>query len=273
MAGRADRQVDQIRVADDRFQVLRSLLTNRAKRRRQGLMVVQGVRPIESALRQGWEVDAFLTRTGRRLSSWAVGAMAASDASRVEVAADLFDELAERDAAGELLAVVRIRTSSLGDVSIGTDLLVVTCDRPASPGNLGSVIRSADAFGAGAVVISGHGADPFDPQAVRASTGSVFAVPIVEVPGFDDVAAWASAAGARLVAADEAGTPVATAALEVPLVLAVGNEGRGLSRAALNRCDAAVAIPIRGAASSLNVANAASILLYEVDRRRRANDP
>lgn len=273
MAGRAERQVDQIRVADDRFQVLRSLLGNRAKRRRQGLAVVQGVRPIRIALEQGWEVDAFLTRAGRRLSTWAVDAMAARDSNRVEVAAELFDELAERDEPGELLAVVRIRTAGLADVPLGDDLLVVACDRPTSPGNLGAVIRSADAFGAGAVVISGHGADPFDPQAVRASTGSVFAVPVVEVPGFGDVAAWASSAGARLVAADEAGAPLAGAPLDGPVVVAVGNEGRGLGRAALQRCDTVVAIPMRGAASSLNVANAASIVLYEVDRRRRANGP
>jgi TrmH family RNA methyltransferase len=149
---------------------------------------------------------------------------------------------------------------------------VVAFDRPVGPGNLGSVIRSADAFGAAGVVVTGHAADPYDPAAVRASMGSLFAVPVVRTSDLDALDAWlallrADAADLRVVGSStHAPTPLAEADLSRPLVLAVGNETRGLSHAWTERCDELVRIPMTGSASSLNVAAAAAILLHETMR-------
>lgn len=259
-----------IRSRDDRFQRLASLLSNRRQRREQGRLLVQGVRPITLALQHGWDVVELLEPEGGRRSQWASSTLGAAGAPVVPVAPALFAELAGKEDPADLLAVVRERRLGLAEVPAGDELLVVACDRPASPGNLGSIVRSADAFGATAVVVTGHAADPFDPASVRASTGSVFSVPVVTAASFTEVAGWAAGLSPRpsLVGADEGAEAVERANLSLPLVLAVGNEGRGLGRAARAACDHLVGIPMRGAASSLNVAAATAVVLYEVDRRR-----
>ncbi len=253
--------------------MLAALLTNRTQRHRRGQFLVQGVRPITRAVQAGWPIDALVIEPGRRRSSdWARDVVARAGASLVyEMDAALFRRLAEKDEPGELLLVARSEPRSLLDVRPHAAVRVLVCDRVASPGNLGTMVRSADAFGADAVVVAGHAADPFDPAAVRASTGSVFSVPVVQISSLGSVVDWVDAARdadvpVRVVGADELGTPITDSDLRGPIVLVVGAEGSGLSRAAVDLCDALVAIPMQGGASSLNVATAASILLYEVAR-------
>jgi 23S rRNA (uridine2479-2'-O)-methyltransferase len=173
-------------------------------------------------------------------------------------------ELSEKEDPSELLAVLELPPDDLERIPEDAGL-VVALDRPASPGNLGSIVRTADAFGADAVVVTGHAADPYDPHAIRASTGSVFALPVVRAGGPEDVDARLP--GIRVVGSSAAGeTPVADADLGRPLVLALGNETRGLSHAWRERCDQLIRIPTGGSADSLNVAAAAAILLYEAAR-------
>ncbi|WFR70989.1 TrmH family RNA methyltransferase [Prescottella defluvii] len=162
----------------------------------------------------------------------------------------------------------------LGRIPVTQDFLGVAFDRPTSPGNLGSVIRSADSFGAAGVIVTGHAADPYDSAAVRASTGSLFAVPTVRAPSPRDVAAWVEshrAAGVpiQIVGTDENGdADVYDVDLTLPTLLVVGNETTGLSAAWRDGVDRLVRIPMTGSASSLNAANAASVVLYEAMRQR-----
>jgi TrmH family RNA methyltransferase len=145
--------------------------------------------------------------------------------------------------------------------------LFVVLEQPTSPGNVGTIVRSADAFGAAGVIVTGHGADPYDPRAVRASVGTVFALPVALASGVAEVVdRWP---GLRLVGADEHGTPIADVDLDRPVAVAFGTESRGLSRTARERCDDLAAIPMTGSTTSLNVASAAAIVLYEVARRAR----
>jgi TrmH family RNA methyltransferase len=117
------------------------------------------------------------------------------------------------------------------------------------------------------VIVTGHAADPYDPRAVRASTGSLFAIPVVRVPSHREVLAWTNA---RLIATDERGdTELADADLTGPTVILVGNETVGLSAAWRDAAHQAVRIPISGAASSLNAAAAGTVVLYEAARQRR----
>ena len=146
-------------------------------------------------------------------------------------------------------------------------------DRPAGPGNIGTLIRSADAFGAGGVVVTGHAADPYDPRSVRASAGSLFAIPVVRVPSHREVLAWrdavAPAERPQLVATDEHGdVDVADADLTGPTYVVIGNETSGLSAAWREACDVTVRIAMTGSASSLNAASAATVVLYEAARQR-----
>ena len=261
-----------------RFQLLQTLLTNRTKRHRAGAFIVQGVRPITMAVDHGWDVRALVTDADRSLSAWARDVLkAASGAERIAMAPDLLAELSEKaEGSTELLAVVAMRPDDLARIPVGPDFLGAVLDRPTQPGNIGSVIRSADAFGAHGVVTTGHAADAYDPKSVRASTGSFFVTPVVRATGQDEVVDWVAAHRASgtpvvVVATDEAGeADVSAFDLTQPTLLLVGNETSGLSRAWREAADVTLRIPMTGTASSLNAANAASVVLYEARRQRLA---
>lgn len=258
------------------FQQWQALLTNRTKRQRAGEFLVQGVRPITLAVEHGWQVRALLYPDGQNLSRWSRDLLdRVGGASRVAVSPELLGELGGKDEdPPELLAVVGLPEDRLQRISRSADMLVMVFDRPTAPGNIGSLVRSADAFGAAGVIITGHAADPYDPKSVRASTGSMFTVPVVRVPSHRAVLDWADSLRAahipiEIVGTDEHGeAEIAEHDLTGPRLIAVGNETRGLSTAWRQSCDRMVRIPITGAASSLNAAAAATVVLYEAARQR-----
>jgi len=262
-----------------RFQQWQALLDNRTKRTRSGEFLVQGVRPINLALRNDWPLRALIYPADRGLSDWAGGVLADADpgVERVAMAPDLLAELAQKsDERQELLAVATLPADDLTRIPLpGNGFLGIVFDRPTSPGNIGTVVRSADAFGANGMIVAGHAADPYDPKAVRASTGSLFALPVVRVPAPATVLGWlAELRGAglavQLVGTDEGGSAdIADVDLTAPTLLVLGNETNGMSAAWREACDAVARIPIGGSASSLNAANAASVVLYEAARQRR----
>jgi TrmH family RNA methyltransferase len=258
-----------------RFQQWESLLSNRGKRQRAGEFLVQGVRPISLAAEFGWRFRALIYDAERPLSRWAVSLLDSVHTVRVSMAPGLLAELGEKaEGSPELVAVVEMPGDDLDRIEAGTDFLGIVLDRPASPGNIGSVIRSADAFGADGVIVTGHAADVYDPRSVRASTGSLFALPVVRSPSHREVAAWVAAQRSRgcpivLAGTDEHGDrDVFDCDFTQPTLLLVGNEAAGLSSAWRELCDLVVSIPSTGAASSLNAASAAAVALYEIARQR-----
>jgi TrmH family RNA methyltransferase len=258
-----------------RFQQFQALLGNRGKRQRNREFLVHGVRPITLAAEFGWPFRALIYDAERQLSAWARAMLADVPALHVAISPDLLAELDEKDAGPpELIAVVEMPADDLDRITAGPGFLGVLLDRPASPGNIGSIIRSADAFGADGIIVAGHAADVYDPRAVRASTGSLFARPVVRAPSHREVAAWVSAQRARgcpivLAGTDEHGdVDVFDADLTRPVLLLTGNETTGLTSAWRDLCDLTVKIPITGAASSLNAASATAAIFYEVARQR-----
>ena len=258
---------------DGRFQVLSSLLTSRNQRHRRGLFIVHGVRAVSQALATGWPVKAVAYNRHARFSRWAAQVIDQIDAEvAYELDADLMAQLSDKEEPSELLLVARIPERDYADLADRTSAAegpAVCClDRIQSPGNLGSIIRSADALGVRGLVLLGHSADPYDPRSVRASTGSVFSVPVLSAASVGEArAALASLAPAtRWLGAEETGQPIGRIDMTPPVVLVLGSEGRGLSRAARDVCDELVAIPMTGTASSLNVAVAAGILFHECRR-------
>ncbi|GLU47925.1 TrmH family RNA methyltransferase [Nocardiopsis ansamitocini] len=262
------------------FQQWQALLSNRTKRQRAGEFLVQGVRPISLAVEYRWPVRAVLYDMDRSLSRWAEDILyEVSGAQHVAMSPELLRELGEKDGADqtpELLAVVAMPSDELSRITVGPDFLGAVFDRPTSPGNIGTIMRSVDAFGGSGVIVSGHAADPYDPKAVRASTGSLFATPVVRAPSAKEVLAWVEEIRARgvalsLVGTDEDGdADISDHDLTGPSLLLIGNETSGLSAAWREACDTMVRIPMTGSASSLNAANAATVILYEAARQRGA---
>lgn len=260
-----------------RFQQWESLLNNRNKRSRAGEFLVQGVRPVSLAVQYEWRIRALIYDGERKLSQWAEELLRTVDAERISMAPDLLADLGEKnESVPEIIAVVEMPPDDLDRLRTDTNFLGVLFDRPTSPGNIGSIIRSADAFGAQGLIVSGHAADVYDPKSVRASTGSLFAVPAVRVPSPGNVMAWVDAQRAEgrpivLVGTDEKGEcDVFDFDLTQPALLLIGNETSGLSNAWRDLCDHTVSIPMTGSASSLNAANAATTVLYEAHRQRIA---
>ena len=267
-------RVLEVSTANTAFQRLDVLQRNRTKRHRYGEFVVEGVRALNGAIGGGWTIRAFAYARGRELSRWATGVLESSSAdTHFEIAPELFDRLSEKEEPSELLAVAAMRPDSLDRIPVEAGMTVVVVDRPGSPGNLGTIIRSCDAFGVTGLIATGHGVDLYDPGTIRASVGSFFAVPSLTLPSHREVVAWVGDVRASYPALAVVGTsahaPVTLRDFvwSSEVILVVGNETSGMSHAYRELCDAVVRIPMSGTATSLNAAVATSIALYE--RRSR----
>lgn len=257
------------------FQHLEVLKRNRHKRHVYQKFFVEGVRNINQMLSSGWEVESLCYCSERPLSRWAEELLEKRIAEKhVALSLPLMEKLSEREETSELLAIVKIPQGGLSRISCDKTPFVLLFDRPSSPGNLGSLIRSADAFGADGIVVTGHGVDIYDPQTIRASTGSFFHVPVVHVEGHHLLTAWfqelrSHHPSLQIIGTDENGDrTVSECDLTQPSIVMMGNETSGLSKALLELCDVTTKIPMTGSASSLNVACAGSIVMYEMIRQK-----
>lgn len=270
--------VVKIYTKNSEFQTIETLSRNRVKRNRAGVFFVEGVRPIDQALHNGWEIDALVFSRDKRLSDWAERVIEQSAAKKLyELPAHLMNELSQKEDPSELIALVTIPPDLLSRIPVRENPLVVVLDRPMLPGNIGTIIRSCDAFQVDGLVITGHSADLYDPETVRATTGSFFSLPAVRLPSHKELLPWIEQlkqrpGGLQLVGTSaKADTAIEDFDFTQPTLLVAGNETHGISESYRAMCDAMVTIPMAGYASSLNLSNATSILLYEIHRQRRRN--
>lgn len=186
----------------------------------------------------------------------------------VVVAEPVLATLADTVTPQGLVGVARLHTPALDEVLAGAQLVVV-CWQVADPGNLGALVRSADAAGADAVVCTAGSVDPRNPKAVRASAGSLFHLPVLADADPQVVLRACHERGLQLVAADAGGpTPYTDVDLARPTALLLGNEAHGLPGDVLAAADQVTHIPIHGRAESLNLAATAAVLVYEAARQR-----
>jgi TrmH family RNA methyltransferase len=256
------------------YQQWLALKTNRSKRHRLAQFIVEGTSAIDAAVQHGWVIEELLYPAGKVLSRWATEHLESNVASRnVEMSPALLGELTERHEGTELLAIARRRDVALEALGLREPWLVLVLDRPKSPGNVGSIIRSAVSFDAAAIVLTGHAADPFDPACVRASVGTLFDLPLVSLPSHSPLLAWVGEQKHRsrvtVVGTGQDGPELIDRAdLTGNLLLVLGNETHGLSQAYREACDRFVCLPTSARHSSLNVSAAAAIALYEARRQR-----
>jgi RNA methyltransferase, TrmH family len=203
---------------------------------------------------------------------------AAADASipTATVPARTFGELSDTVTPQGILAICRSVDVPLPQALTGAARLVVLCDQIRDPGNLGTVIRCADAFGADAVLVSADSVDVYNPKTVRASTGSIFHLPITVGVDLAETVATARTAGLAVLGADGAAEHTvaelaAAGKLAVPTLWVFGNEAWGLTAEHAALLDRLVALPLYGRAESLNLSTAAAVLLYATATAQRAD--
>ncbi len=269
-------RIVKIYAENNDFQYIETLRRNREKRQKNKEFFIEGVRPINQALQHNWQIRAFVYSREKKLSDWAESILARSQANEhYELRLPLLEKLSNKSEASELLAVVTMPEDNVERIPVSEKLLVVIFDRPASPGNLGTLIRSCDALHVDGLIITGHAVDLYDPETISATTGSFFALPTVRLPSQKELQPWLTALQQQfphmqLVGSDEdAEVDIAQHDFTFPTLLVVGNETWGMSASYRALCDIMVKIPMYGSASSLNVACATSIILYEIDRQRR----
>lgn len=257
-----------------RVKFLRSLQV-RKYREREGLYLIEGVRFVEEALDRGAPVDTLVYAPDLLVSDRARALIErVGPDRRLALAADVFASLSDRDQPQGIAASVRIVDPPLDALSLVDELLVVVAYHLADPGNLGSIIRTADAAGATGVIVVEPAVDLYDPQTVRATMGSLFALPIVRVGDEAALRAWYERVRAASLDPVIVGTSARGDRLyyEVdyvrPVVLLLGSEREGLGEEVRRGVDALVRLPMAGSATSINVSAAAAALLYEIVRQR-----
>lgn len=249
-------------------------LRRRRAREESGVTLVEGRAEIELAFAAGvrprslYYCPALASPDGPDLSDRA----RELGADVVRVSRPVFDKVSYREGPDGWLAVVPAVQTSLAHLTLGPRPLVLACAGLEKPGNLGAILRTADAAGVAAVIAADPVTDWGNPNVVRASKGTVFSVPIASATSAE-VHAWIAAHGLQLVAATPDATRLVTEAdLTGPTVLAVGAEQAGLPADWLERADVQVRIPMLGRADSLNVSASAAIITYEALRQRLQAD-
>ena len=249
-------------------------LTKRSARQDTGLFLLEGPQAAREALayRPDTLVEIFATPAAmEKHQDIRDGAREAGHDVFLTTQAVL-DAMADTVTPQGIVAVAQQSPTALPDIFAARPTLLAICEEVRDPGNLGTIIRAADAAGADAVILTGRTVDPYNPKVVRATTGSLFHLPIAVGADLGDVVTRSRAAGLRVVAADVGGADFLAErqTLAEPTAWLFGNEARGLDEAALSLVDLTLRLPIYGRAESLNLATAASVCLYESAFAQRA---
>ena len=236
-----------------------------------GRFIAEGEKLVRDAVEGGWPIE-MLAFSAALSGHAGVGTLAAetkaSGGTVLEVSAAVLEKIARRENPQQVIGIFRQRF--VPEAAIGREGMWVALDRARDPGNVGTIIRTADAAGLSGVALVGASCDPFGLEAVRATMGSIFHVPVART-GEEGLLAQAKRHKARLVGTHlSATTDFRETDYSPPLILLMGNEQQGLSDRLAEACDQLVRIPMRGKADSLNLAVSTGLIIYEALRGERA---
>jgi len=242
-------------------------LAKRAFRQRAREFLAEGPQAVSEALAAGVVTQLFVTAAAQARYASLIGLAAGQGADVHAVSGEVMTELAQTITPQGVLAVCEFIDVDLDQLTAGQPRLAVVLANVRDPGNAGTVLRTADAAGAGGVIFAGSSVDPYNSKCVRASAGSLFHLPVVTGPPVADAVRALRERGLRVLAADGgAGTTLddlqSAGLLSQPTAWLFGNEAWGLPSDVLDLADDAVAVPIYGRAESLNLAAAAAVCLY-----------
>lgn len=250
----------------EKLKLIKNLLEKRRAREKEGLFVVEGPHLVEEAIRSGAEIEYIVTThpptpSLKKRRGAQIGEI-------IEVNAKQFAELSDVETPQGILAVVKVREYRLEDLR--TEGVIVFCHEIQDPGNFGTIIRTADAAGASGIILSKGTVDLYNSKTLRATMGSLFHLPIVEIEDVHETLSFLKKNNIKTVATSlSASKNYFEVDYKDGVAIVVGNEGAGLPKEVVKSCDEIVKIPMPGKAESLNVAVSTALLLYEVIRQHR----
>jgi TrmH family RNA methyltransferase len=243
-------------------------LHERAGREKHGQFILEGAKLLEEAIARNVEVLDIVASTlwlaGQSEAGWKPALQ------EITVVEDkLFDQLYTTATSCGVIAVATAKQYCLDDCLQGDRTLIAVADAVQDPGNLGTMIRTALAFGATGLIATSGSVDAYHPKVVRSAMGALFALPVMATADIQAVLASLKSSSVRLIALQpRAATKLGEIDMQQALAFVFGNEGNGLSAACRRLVDDLVTIPMPGAMESLNVAISSAIVLYECARRR-----
>ncbi len=259
--------------ANERIKAIRKLHERKA-RQESGTFLIEGLRIVAEAVEQVAPVETLIVAPELLKSEFGwelVAAQRKKNVETLEVGVEVFRRLSVKEGPQGLAAVVRQQWHTLDKIHPRAGEVWVALDSVADPGNLGTILRTADAVGARGIILLDQSTDPYDPQAVRGSMGALFTQALVHAE-FAQFVAWKQREGTAVIGtSDKAQADYHACRYPDPIVLLMGSERQGLQTHHLELCDAVVSIPMRGGSDSLNLAVATAVVLYEILNQRRDN--
>jgi TrmH family RNA methyltransferase len=247
-------------------------LRQKKYRRQENAFFVEGLRVVLTAVEHNAPIQTILYAPDLLTSDIAQQTISAQEIKGVPclaVSVDVFKTISDRDNPAGLAAIIESAADNLDSLTIQpTDLWLALCEI-GDPGNLGTILRTADAFSAAGIILVGNTVDPYHPTAVKASMGTLFTLPLVQVDKIDRLLEWAAQNTIQTIATSaKAQQSIRDTAVQTPTLLLLGSEGEGLPANILSAANHQIKIPMTGTATSLNLAVAAGILLYELSLPR-----
>lgn len=242
-------------------------LRQKKTRTETGLFLVEGIHHVGEVIAAGWDVEAVLYAPELLASEFGRELVSRLDARPQPVSAQVMESLADKENPQGIIAIVRQKTTTLVDLSESRkserQLKCAALVSPQDPGNVGTILRTLDAVGVDALFLLEGGVELYHPTVVRSSMGTLFWKPVFQTT-FDEFVTWARSGKYQMIGTSAHGdVEYQKFVPELPWVLVLGNEQKGLSAEQTSACHVTVSLPMKGRVSSLNLAVAAGVLLYQ----------
>lgn len=249
-----------ITARDNKYVKLTKSLHTKQGRDKEGMFIIEGYRNVRDAFKKGAKIEFILAsdKCEYDLSVF-------KNAKLFHLAPRIFDYVSDTVTPQGIMAVCRIEEVEFADIMLDDKSMVVVCENLQDPGNAGTIIRTADAAGAKAVIMAKGCVDIYNPKVVRSVMSSLFSVKVVRNKNMDSIFGYLknNAVKSFAGALNEKSEDVFESDMKGRCAIFIGNEGNGLSTETVKRCDKSVVIPMLGGAESLNASVAAAIMMYE----------
>lgn len=234
-----------------------------------GTCAIEGVRMVEEAIRSGLRLEAVFFSAAAEARCERLLPQIGAHVETVLLPDKMFAGAVPSESPQGVAALVRVKQFELKDILRGAQsAIVIAVGGVQDPGNLGTILRSAEAFGASGVILGENTASPYNSKVVRASAGSIFRLPLVRAKLVEAIQSLREINARLMATSSHKGVPLETADLSPPAAVFIGNEGSGLHRDVMGEMDNVLAIPHAPQVESLNAGVAASIVLYEASRHK-----